>query len=88
MVVKFLRKYGFCARDPVQEIKLERVSCQSGEYKLASSQVGKYKGGELATMWCTFHRENARLKMQEAHDNLSDSYNNKRKLWEITADSA
>ena len=88
MLVRFLRKSGFTAPDPFQEVNLERASSQSGEYKLASSQAGRYKGDQLATMWCTFHRDNARLKMQNAHDNMSDNYNNKRKLWELTANSS
>ena len=74
MVVKFLISHGLPAR--VEDIEIERVALNSGDYKLSM-------GDEMEGKWKAFHRKEAKLWMQDARANLSDNFNNKRKLWEL-----
>lgn len=75
LIVEFMFAKGWPLPCLVEDLVIERVSPESGDYKLASDTFAK--------LWQEYHREHAKLFMQPARDNLSDNYNNKRTLWQL-----
>ena len=76
LVIKFLYAHGWPTPCLVEDLVIERVSPDSGNYKLAM-------GASLEKLWQEYHSKHAKLFMQPARDNLSDNYNNKRTLWQL-----
>lgn len=76
MVVNFLKENGWPSPVRVEDLSIERVSSNSGSFKLSG-------GADLEKKWQEYHRKHSNMQMQESFANLSDNYNNKRKLWEV-----
>lgn len=81
MVAEFLCASAYPSINRVEDIEIERVSPNSGNYQLASGKNDAFYKS-FACEWQTYHRKHAKLFMQNAKVNLSDNHNNKRKLWE------
>ncbi len=81
LIIGFLWENGWAEPCLIEDLKVERVSPESGDYKLdmGSDRDNNY----IEKLWQEYHREHAKLFMQPARDNLSDNYNNKRTLWQL-----
>lgn len=76
LIIDFIYANGWPEPCLVEDLVIERVSPDSGDYKLAM-------GVSCEKLWQEYHREHAKLFMQPARDNLSDNYKNKRTLWHL-----
>jgi len=76
MVIRFMMENGFTAPCHMEHIAIERVSANSGNFQLSA-------GPELEFKWKEFHRKHAVMAIQDAHQNLSNNYKDKRKLWAL-----
>lgn len=83
MIIEFMKEEGFPEPCLVEHLIIERVSHNSGDFRLFGDNKVYEDKETTGSRWQEYHRKHAQLFMQPARDNLSDNYNNKRTLWHL-----